>query len=159
MNVFPYTCYRTCFPCGTTHFVILMTCWSVTAAVKQYVTCIHTSLVYMQLSLCGGQLISTIYWTIKFVMYCTMNSRICYKVKKNEVKRPIAVARNWTQDTWLVQPVLCHWPLTAWQPPTCTPTAHAGRGCGRLVVLEWRSTSCTISPHNFSKVSTWGKII
>ena len=39
--------------------------------------------------------------------------------KQREVKRP-AVAGNLTQDTWLVQPVLCHWATTTGQPPAPT---------------------------------------
>ena len=29
-------------------------------------------------------------------------------------------AKNWTQDTWLTQPVLCHWATTTGQPPVLT---------------------------------------
>ena len=39
--------------------------------------------------------------------------------KLRKVKRP-AAAGNQTQDTWLVQPVLCHRAMTTGQPPALT---------------------------------------
>ena len=43
----------------------------------------------------------------------------CYEVKIEESERP-AITGSWTQDTWLKQPVLCHWATctTTRQPPS-----------------------------------------
>ena len=40
------------------------------------------------------------------------------------MKRP-AAAKSQTQDTWLVQPVVCHWATTAGWPPTLTILLHS----------------------------------
>ena len=45
-----------------------------------------------------------------------------------ESERPSA-ARNWPQDTWLVQPVLCHWAMTTRQPKSTVCTTQVVLMC------------------------------
>ena len=80
-----------------------------------------------------------------------------------EVKSPAATG-NWTQDTWLLQPVLRHWAMTTGQPPSLTILQYILHG------LYWSASVShpaatglftflyfCLKTSNLSLFLTWGK--